>query len=91
MGHEVGSGGQRIDKAIDAVVAATPTPTPAAQITPNAFDSLDNEKPAFTRLVAHELRLAALFQRTLSRLQSIRDKKLRNETKFARNYLSFAA
>ncbi len=46
---------------------------------------------ANARQEAHELRLATLFQRTLSRLQSIRDKKLRNETIFARDGLSFAA
>ncbi len=81
----------RIDKAIDHALAATPAPTPAADITLKAFDSLEHEKSSFTRLVAHEFRLAALFQRTLGRLQSIRDKKIRNETKFARDPFAFAA
>ncbi|MCX6612211.1 MAG: hypothetical protein NTW74_15325 [Acidobacteria bacterium] len=80
----------RINNAIDAVVAVS-EPTPAAQITLRAFDRLEKEKPSFARQEAHELRLANLFQRTLARLQSIKDKKLRNETKFIRDRLSLAA
>ena len=80
----------RINNAIDSVVAVS-EPTPAAQITLRAFEKLENEKHSFARQEAHEIRLANLFQRTLSRLNAIRDKKLANETKFARARLSFAA
>ena len=80
----------RINNAIDSVVAVS-EPTPAAQITLRAFEKLENEKHSFARQEAHEIRLANLFQRTLSRLNTIRDKKLTNETKFARARLSFAA
>ena len=80
----------RINNAIDSVVAVS-EPTPAAQITLRAFEKLENEKHSFARQEAHEIRLANLFQRTLSRLNTIRDKKLANETKFARARLSFAA
>jgi hypothetical protein len=80
----------RINKAIDTVIANS-EPTPAAEITLQAFDNLENEKPSFARQQAHELRLVNLFQRTLARLQSINDKKRRNETKFIRDRLSFAA
>ena len=84
----------RIDQAIDTVLA-TPAPLPAqntgAQVTLRAFEYLEYQKPSFARQEVHELRLASFFQRILCRLQSIRDKKLRNETKFARDRLSFAA
>ncbi|MCX6609343.1 MAG: hypothetical protein NTW74_00650, partial [Acidobacteria bacterium] len=80
----------RINQAIDTVIANS-VPTPAAEITLRAFDRLEKEKPSFARQEAHEIRLANLFQRTLARLQSIQDKKRRNETKFIRDRLSFAA
>ncbi len=84
----------RIDHAIDTVLA-TPSPLPTqntgAPVTLRAFEHLDHQQPSFARQVAHEFRLASFFQRTLGRLQSIRDKKLRNETKFARDCLAFAA
>jgi len=84
----------RIDQAIDTVLA-TPAPLPAqntgAQVTLRAFEYLEYQKPSFARQESHELRLASVFQRILGRLHSIRDKKLRNETKFARDRLSFAA
>jgi len=84
----------RIDHAID-IVMATPTPRPAqntnAHVTLRAFEHLEYQKPSFARQEAHEIRLASLFQRILGRLQSIRDKKLRIETKFARDRLAFAA
>ena len=84
----------RIDQAIDTVLA-TPAPLPAqntaAHVTLRAFEHLEYQKPSFARQETHELRLASLFQRILGRLQSIRDKKLRNETKFARDRLAFAA
>ena len=80
----------RINQAIDDTIAIS-EPQPAANITLRAFEKLENEKPSFARQEAHELRLANLFQRTLARLQSINDKKLRNETKFIRDRLSFAA
>ena len=84
----------RIDHAIDTVMA-TPAPLPAqntnAHLTLRAFEKRENEKPSFARQESHELRLASFFQRILGRLQSIRDKKLRNETKFARDRLAFAA
>ncbi|MCX6613281.1 MAG: hypothetical protein NTW74_20825 [Acidobacteria bacterium] len=70
----------RLNNAIDSVIANS-EPTPAAEIT----------QPSFARQQAHEFRLANLFQRTLCRLQSINDKKRRNETKFIRDRLSFAA
>ena len=81
----------RIDKAIDATLAASNGPETAPNVTLKAFEKLENEKPSFARQEAHELRLATLFQRTLSRLQSIRDKKIRNETKLARDSFSLAA
>ncbi len=84
----------RIDQAIDAVLA-TPSPRPAqntgAPVTLRAFEHLDHQHPSFARQVAHEFRLACFFQRTLGRFQSIRDKKLRNESKFARDRLAYAA
>jgi hypothetical protein len=80
----------RINQAIDATIAIS-EPQPAANITLRAFEKLENEKPSFARQEAHELRLASLFQRTLSRLNSISDKKRRNETKFIRDHLAFAA
>jgi hypothetical protein len=52
---------------------------------------LETEKPSFTRQEALEFRLINLFQRTLNRLNAIRDKKITNETKFTRARLSFAA
>ena len=84
----------RIDQAIDTVMA-TPAPRPAqntnADVTLRAFEHLEYQKPFFARQESHEIRLSSLFQRILGRLQSIRDKKLRNETKFARDRLAFAA
>ena len=88
----------RLNLAIDAV-SATPDPALAegpetriaAHISLRAFEKLEAEKPSFTRLESHELRLGSIFQRILSRLHSIRDKKLRNETKFARDPLFCAA
>ncbi len=88
----------RLDQAID-TVTATPDPAlaevpenrMAAHIALFAFEKLDAEKPSFARLEAHELRLSSLFQRILSRLHSICDKKLRNKTKFARDTLFCAA
>ena len=80
----------RINQAIDDTIAIS-EPQPAANITLRAFERLENTQPSFARQEAHELRLANLFQRTLCRLNSIRDKKLRNETKFIRDRLSFAA
>ncbi len=85
----------RINQAIDTVIANS-EPTPAAEITQQAYDRLELTQPSFARQEAHELRLANLFQRTLCRLNSIRDKKLRdkklrNETKFIRDRLAFAA
>jgi len=59
--------------------------------TPSELEHLEYQKPSFARQEAHEIRLASLFQRTLARLHSIGDKKIRNETKFARDRLSFAA
>ncbi len=81
----------RINEAIDATIAATPLPLPAAEITLPAFEKLENEKPSFARQEAHEFSLINLFQRTLSRLNAIRDKKITNETKFARDRFAFAA
>mgnify|MGYP000487920865 CR=1 FL=1 len=84
----------RIDQAIDTVLAK-PAPLPeqntGAQVTLRAFEHLEYQKPSFARQESHELRLASVFQRILGRLHSIRDKKLRNETKFARDRLVFAA
>ena len=60
-------------------------------MTLRAFEHLEYQKPSFARQEAHEIRLASLFQRILDRLQSICDKKLRNETNFARDRLAFAA
>ena len=84
----------RIDRAIDAVAAAPP-PSPEdrtnAHITLGAFEKLDNEKPSFARQEPQEIGLASLFQGILGLLQSFCDKKLRNETKFARDRLAFAA
>ena len=88
----------RIDKAID-VVSTTPDPNPdpaqetptAAQITLRAFEKLEDEKPSFARQEAHEIRLCNLFQRTLHRLESCRDRKIRNETNFGLNPLERAA
>ncbi len=80
----------RINQAIDTVIANS-EPTAAAEITLQAYDRLEITQPSFARQEAHELRLANLFQRTLCRLNAIRDKKLRNETKFIRDRLSFAA
>ncbi|MCX6609566.1 MAG: hypothetical protein NTW74_01810 [Acidobacteria bacterium] len=85
----------RLNNAIDTVIANS-EPTPAAEITQQAYDRLEITQPSFARQQAHELRLANLFQRTLCRLNSIRDKKLRdkklrNETKFIRDPFSLAA
>lgn len=57
-------------------IAATSALVSAATITQQADDKLEN---------------AHFFQRTLARLKSIIDKKHRNETKFIRDRLSFAA
>ena len=88
----------RLNQAIDSIIA---TPDPAlAEVPENrvaahvallAIEKLDAEKPSFARLEAHELRLGSIFQRILSRLHSICDKKMRNETKFARDRLFCAA
>ena len=63
----------------------------AAQLTLRAFEKLENEKPSFARQEAHEIRLCNLFQRTLRRLESCQDRKIRNETNSALNSLQRAA
>ncbi len=88
----------RIDKAIDAV-STTPDPNPvesaeqrnSAQLTLRAFEKLEDEKPSFSRQEAHEIRLCNLFQRTLRRLESCQDRKMRIETNSALNPLQRAA
>jgi hypothetical protein len=81
----------RIDQAIDSSLVEASEPATPEKITLQAFEKLENEKPSFARQEAHELRLTSLFQRTLGRLNAIRDQKLRNETKFAQARLTFAA
>ncbi len=91
----------RINNAID-TAAASPAPNPvevveptekrnAAQLTLRAFEKLESEKPSFARQEAHEIRLCNLFQRTLRRLESCQDRKIRNETNSALNSLQRAA
>ncbi len=63
-----------LNKAIDEALAATPGPVSAATVTQRAYDRLENTQPSFARQGAHELRLVNLFQRTLCRLNAIRDK-----------------
>ncbi len=80
----------RIDKAIDSV-PHSPETISASQLTILAFEHLEMEKPSFARQEAHEIRLANLFQRTQRRLEASQDRKIRNETNFAQDRLTFAA
>ncbi len=63
-------------------------PTPS-QITVLAIEKLENLKPSFARQETLELRLMALFQRTLSRLEQVR--KIANKAKLEQNPLLEAA
>lgn len=63
-------------------------PTPS-QITALAIEKLANLKPSFARQASAELRLRALFQRTLSPLEPVR--KLENKDQMEQNPLLQAA
>jgi len=85
----------RLNQAIDEVITeqsqiqpeqSRPTPS---QITVLAIEKLENLKPSFARQEAQELRLMALFQRTLSRLEQVR--KIANKAKLELNPLLQAA
>jgi hypothetical protein len=81
----------RLNQAIEEVITeqsqiepAEDRPTPT-QITVLAMEKLENLKPSFARQEAMELRLMALFQRTLNRLEHVR--KIANKAKLEQNPL----
>ncbi len=85
----------RLNQAIEEVITeqtqiqpAQDRPTPT-QVTVLAMEKLENLKPSFARQEAMELRLMALFQRTLNRLEHVR--KIANKAKLELNPLLMAA
>ena len=85
----------RLNQAIDEIITEQAQIQPEqsrpipSQITVLALEKLENLKPSFARQEAQELRLMALFQRTLSRLEHVR--KIANKAKLELNPLLQAA